>query len=153
MNHVSPWVTSASVWSQTVALSDTVGTLGSGLASKANLPQDLSLLDDTRQQAVVPGGPGLQRLPGDHPWRKCFAERSPNGREIVEGISRRGVLSLPTHEWGKGKEKERRASTKAQHSLAKFVFNPSPLSCVKYIPWEKKTFLRAVLGEHYSFLL
>lgn len=82
MNSVSPQVTSARL---VVALKDTAGTPGSGTASETNLPQDLSFLDDTRQQAVVPGAPGAQRLPGDHPWRKCFAERNPSGREGFRG--------------------------------------------------------------------
>lgn len=134
------------VWSQKMVAC----TLGSGSGSETNLPQDLSLLGDTRQQAVRPGVPGLQRLPGDHPWRKCFAERTPCGREGFRGRER---CVFPHMSGGRGRGGREEQSTKAQHSLAKFVFDPSPLSCVKYIPWEKKTFLGAVLGEHYSFLL
>lgn len=97
-------------------------------------------------------GTRSSRLPDDHPWRKRFAERNLCGREITEGIVWKGALCrLPTHEWGKGAGREKGASTNTPPSLPEFVFCPSPLSCVKYIPWEKKTLLRAVVGEHYSF--
>lgn len=45
-----------------------------------------------------------------------------------------------------------KASSNAEHNIGEFVFHTAPLSGVKYISWEKKTFLRAILQEHFPLL-
>lgn len=127
MSHVSFRSLLPGVWSQKMVEC----TLGSGSGSETNLPQDLLLLDDTRQQAVRPGVPGLQRLPGDHPWRKCFAERTLCGREGFRGRER---CVFPHMSGGRGKggreEQAQRPSTALQSlfsTLALYlVSNTSP---------------------------
>lgn len=53
---------------------------------------------------------------------------------------------------GDGGGERLRASSDTENNTGKFVFHTAPLSGVKYISWEKKTFLRAIPREH-AFLL
>lgn len=114
----------------------------SGLGAKANLLQDLSFLKTlvSKVYGLVPSkeeqGLGTPGLEGHHTWSlgDTPCRRSPRGRHVCEGQ-------------GEGK-----ASSHTTHSSVKFVFYTGPLSCVKYISWEKKTFLRATPGEHFPLL-